>query len=97
MDLHPADVGGVRGHENAIADRKGQTRAQSDYTEISVLLGARLITGTRMLLSGTVVGGNSTAAWAVVDKAGERGWAGPCRRTTSGPLPSYCEPVRVVP
>ncbi|WP_405858195.1 hypothetical protein OG407_14300 [Streptomyces sp. NBC_01515] len=60
-------------HENAVADRKGRTRAQSDYTEISVLLGARLITGTRMLLSGTVVGASSTVAWAVVDKAGERG------------------------
>ncbi|WP_327404950.1 CU044_5270 family protein [Streptomyces sp. NBC_01288] len=121
-------------HKNAIADQKGRTQAQSDYTGISVLLGAHLmtskglaslyralatlpggevtdqlvkdaagrrvivltyvrsgalksgeadqwlfdpqtyrITGTRMLLDGTVVGGSSTAAWAVVDKAGERG------------------------
>ena len=120
--------------KNAVADRAGQTRAESDYTEISVLLGAHVmtskglaslyralatlpggkvtdhlvkdvmgrrvivltyvrsgtlksgeadqwlfdpqtyrITGTRMLLDGKVVGGNSTAAWAVVDKAGERG------------------------
>ncbi|MFI6462226.1 CU044_5270 family protein [Streptomyces sp. NPDC050538] len=121
-------------HENAIADRKGQTQADADYTEISVLLTAHLMTskglaslyralatlpggqvtdhlvkdaagrrvialtyvrsgtlksgeadqwlfdpqtyrmvGTRMLLDGKAVGGSSTAAWAVVDKAGERG------------------------
>ncbi|WP_329351224.1 hypothetical protein OG226_36580 [Streptomyces sp. NBC_01261] len=60
-------------HENAVADRKGRTQAQSDCTGNSVLLVAHLITGTRMLLFGTVVGGSSTAAWAVVDKAGERG------------------------
>ena len=120
--------------KNAIADAKGATQAQSDYSEISVLLGAHLmtskglaslyralatlpggkvtdhlvkdvmgrrvivltyvrsgtlksgqadqwlfdprtyrITGTRMLLEGKVVGGSSSAAWAVVDKAGDRG------------------------
>lgn len=120
--------------KNAIADGKGATQAESDYSEISVLLSADVmpskglaslyralatlpggqvtdhlvkdasgrrvialthlrsgtlkagaadqwlldpqtyrIVGTRMLLDGKVVGGSSTAAWAVVDKAGERG------------------------
>lgn len=121
-------------HQNAVADQKGRTQAQSDYTEISVLLTAHLMTskglaslyralatlpggqvadhlvkdasgrrvialsyvrsgtlkagaadqwlldpqtyrivGMRILMDGKAVGGSSTAAWAVVDKAGERG------------------------
>ena len=31
-------------HENVIADRKGQSQAESDYAEISVLLTAHLMT-----------------------------------------------------
>ncbi|MFD4557372.1 CU044_5270 family protein [Streptomyces sp. NPDC058469] len=122
--------------KNAIADGKGTTQAESDYTEISVLLTADVmpskglaslyralatlpggkvtdhlvkdasgrwvialsyaragslksgesmadqwlldpqtyrIVGTRMVVDGKVVGGQSVAARAVVDKAGERG------------------------
>ncbi|MFF5299450.1 CU044_5270 family protein [Streptomyces sp. NPDC013161] len=122
--------------KNAIADGKGATRAESDYTEISVLLTADVmpskglaslyralatlpggkvtdhlvkdaagrrvialgyprggtlksggsmadqwlidprtyrIVGTRMVVDGKVVGGQSIAARAVVDKAGARG------------------------
>ncbi|WP_416962613.1 CU044_5270 family protein [Streptomyces sp. Agncl-13] len=122
--------------KNAIADGKGVPQAESDYTEISVLLSADVmpskglaslyralatlpggkvtdhlvkdasgrrvialgyarednpksgesmadqwlldpqtyrIVGMRMVLDGKVVGGNSVAARAVVDKAGERG------------------------